>query len=503
MAIIEESPLFDLIKNLSKGEKRSFRQLANYSSDSDKKYLVLFDLIEAQKNYNEEKIRKKLLELKIKTPLPVLKNYVQELLMRVLRFHHSDRSIDTILRSHLHDAEILHNKGLDKLRDRSLRKAKMISKKHEKKEALLEILNKEWNYKSIFNPKIIEQDHEKAVDDLSKLLFARKMVYNVSLLLEKGEIRDDSLRREWDEVIQHPMMLGERTYSGYEENCHFHHNWMRYYHRINDFAKCCYHQEQLISHMESKPELLTQHLILYIFELNGLVVAYCQNKDYHNAQKVIDKLIILNSPSLNAPEKTTLLNTISIAYGNLIHGFYLSDFDAAIKASEQAELYIRSLETNHHHAAFLYLNLAKTLIYTGRYKEALRWTNTILNESPDNRRDDFYVLAWMFNLIIHYEMDHIDLLPSLIRSTTRFLRKRKRLYKTENAILTFLHRKLPETNSQKEVLQFFKELKSELDEIIKDPYEAKAFKYFDFIAWLESKIEKKAISEVVKAKING
>ncbi len=77
MAKYEDLQLFELIKSLTQGEKRSFKQIANYTSKTKKKYVYLFEQIDAQTKYDELKLQKKLLAKKIKTPLPVLKNYVQ------------------------------------------------------------------------------------------------------------------------------------------------------------------------------------------------------------------------------------------------------------------------------------------------------------------------------------------------------------------------------------------------------------------------------------------
>lgn len=63
MAKKENELLFDLIKSLSKGEKRSFKQFAKYTSVKDKKYLALLDIIDDSENYNE-KVIKDLLEKK-------------------------------------------------------------------------------------------------------------------------------------------------------------------------------------------------------------------------------------------------------------------------------------------------------------------------------------------------------------------------------------------------------------------------------------------------------
>lgn len=501
MAISDNENIFELIHSLTKAEQKSFSQLSVFSSISNKKYHDLFDIIKSQKIYNEVKIKKRLAYLQIKTPLPVLKNYLQEIILKSLRYHHDEKSIERSLHNLIDESELMHDKGIYKLRDKLIKKAKSIAKKYERKEILLQILNKEWIYKSNFNPKGIEPDYSIALTDLNNLLFARTMTYNVSLLLEKGEIRDDSLKKAWANVIHNPIMTEERKIAGYEETCHFHHNWMRYHHRTNNFKLCIIHQEQLIAHMESNEELLNEYKSLYIFELNGLVVAYCQDREYEKGQNALKKLQSLHSLELSVPDKEMLADTIAIAFGNIIHGYYLSDFDAAIAASNEAEKYMEASTSTHHHAAFLYLNLAKTNIYLGNYRKALIWTNNIFHDSPGNRRDDFYVIAWVFNIIIHFELDHIDFLPSLIKSTDRFLKKRNRLYKTEITILNFLKAKLPKSNTKKSIKQFYVELLIEMKEIVKDPYEAKAFKYFDFISWLESKIERKSIADVVRNKI--
>ena len=72
-------------------------------------------------------------------------------------------------------------------------------------------------------------------------------------------------------------------------------------------------------------------------------------------------------------------------------------------------------------------------------------------------------------------------------SNHRFLDKRERLYKVETALLNFFQKTLPKIIGQKELVLAFKDLKKELEEIFKDPFERKALDYFDFISWLDSK----------------
>ncbi|MBI4931145.1 MAG: hypothetical protein HY841_10305 [Bacteroidetes bacterium] len=89
---------------------------------------------------------------------------------------------------------------------------------------------------------------------------------------------------------------------------------------------------------------------------------------------------------------------------------------------------------------------------------------------------------------------------SLVRSTYRFLLKRNRLYKFEECILNFIRKKLSKIHSQKELLHSFSELKKEITQIMKDPFERGIIQDFDFVSWLESKIENRSFAEIVREK---
>ena len=111
-----------------------------------------------------------------------------------------------------------------------------------------------------------------------------------------------------------------------------------------------------------------------------------------------------------------------------------------------------------------------------------------MNDREIDIRPDIHCFARIFNLIVHYELGNDELLEYLGKSTSRLLTKRQRLYKVETALLNFFQKTLPKIIGQKELDLAFKDLKKELEQIFKDPFERKALEYFDFISWLESKI---------------
>jgi hypothetical protein len=66
--------------------------------------------------------------------------------------------------------------------------------------------------------------------------------------------------------------------------------------------------------------------------------------------------------------------------------------------------------------------------------------------------------------------------------------------------MEFIRRKIPRINSRKDLNKAFIELRHDLLLLKKDAYEAGAFNYFDFISWLESKIQRRSFAEIVQEK---
>ena len=65
MANHKNDPLFDLIKSLTKTEKRHFRLFVNRSGNTDDvKFIKLFDAMESMKAYNDHAILEKVPSIK-------------------------------------------------------------------------------------------------------------------------------------------------------------------------------------------------------------------------------------------------------------------------------------------------------------------------------------------------------------------------------------------------------------------------------------------------------
>src|SRR5574343_228621 len=105
--------LFLLIKSLKQTEKRYFKIYASKHVIGDKNnYVRLFEVIDKQNEFDEEKIKKVFTGSNFIKQLHVAKNYLYKLILKSLRNYHSEISPDAELKNMLMDVEILYEKAL-------------------------------------------------------------------------------------------------------------------------------------------------------------------------------------------------------------------------------------------------------------------------------------------------------------------------------------------------------------------------------------------------------
>src|SRR4051812_2454367 len=108
------SALFQLIQSMSKAEKKHFKLYASYYSKNarDMNYLRLFDVLEKQKEYDEEKIIQK--NIVKKERLRALKHYLYNLILESIHvFKIKGEDPDTKLSHLLQCASIMRDRGLE------------------------------------------------------------------------------------------------------------------------------------------------------------------------------------------------------------------------------------------------------------------------------------------------------------------------------------------------------------------------------------------------------
>ena len=121
--------LYKLIKSLSKSEKRYFKiYSAQHTKNESNNYIKLFDAIERQEVFNEEKLKRKFRNYTFSKNLAKTKYLLYELIIKMLLQLRKGKDIDSKIRFLLESVEFLYHKSLYNQAFVSLRKAKKLAK---------------------------------------------------------------------------------------------------------------------------------------------------------------------------------------------------------------------------------------------------------------------------------------------------------------------------------------------------------------------------------------
>ncbi|MCO6500377.1 MAG: hypothetical protein J5I47_08390 [Vicingus serpentipes] len=127
---------------MNRSEKGYFKKYSALHTIGEKNnYINLFEAIDKQKEYNEDKLLEKFHNEKFITQFPVAKNYLTSMVLKSLRAFYSGKSIETKLDEKLLEIDILYKKGLLEFCKNELKKTKRLAKGYEKHTHYLRILN--------------------------------------------------------------------------------------------------------------------------------------------------------------------------------------------------------------------------------------------------------------------------------------------------------------------------------------------------------------------------
>jgi len=502
MPVKNSEDLFQLIKSLTRQEKRYFKLFASRNMIKDNNnYIKLFDAIEKQKQvatatprYDEKQIRESFANERFINNLPVTKFFLHKLILKSLRAYHAENSIDLQLKELLAYTEILYQKALYTQCSKVLDRAKKIAYKYEKHLQILEILQWELQIqKGEFN---IKKLNEILAEEKKMLLvYKNSSEYHGlnlqihSLLQREGIVRRQDHLKKIEKIIDHPLLSNEAQALSMRAKDYYYNIYSGYFALKDDAINRYKYNKNHVALIESNPEQITENLQSYIAVLNNFAVACGELKKYDEELHIIEKLRAI--PQKYVVSEAVEVKIFSLSY-NLELNLYLKTkhFEKGIALVGEIEKGLKQFSGKipKEYELFFYYNIAELYFSVSNYSEALDWLNKILNDREVDIRPDIHCFARIFNLIIHYELGNYDLVEYRSKSTHYFLDKKQRLYKVESSFLNFFQKKLPKIIGQKELVAAFKDLKKEIEEIVKDPLEHRALEYFDFISWVDGKI---------------
>ncbi len=499
--------LFRLIKSLSGSEKRYFKLFVNRDSGKDNKYLLLFDAIEMQESFDEEALKQLVYpnEPIHSRKYSELKAYLYELILRSLQSYDEKTSVDFRLKSMLSSVRVLYRRSLYEDCREIIVKGKKLARKYEKYNSILEFLD--WEKQIAYaqtNIAYLDRNLSKIAEEeifihtqINYYHKSRNIFFNLLVNLRK----DPSLgKASWEEKLTNsidwPFLKEVQVGGGHQTRVIYYRTAAIYAYALREFQQFYDLSKSLLELMESQPHFLREDVSEYISAISNFIRSCGELGKYEEIEITLEKLRNITPKNLDDELKIHRQYYQSKFSLCIDQGTFEEGLSALRDHFEERKKFDATyFENNSFYYNYFYIYFG-----VGDYEKALEFLNKWLGLAKDVERMDLQSVARMLNLIIHYELGNTVLLESLIRSTYRFLKKRNRLHDVERELIHFI-REASEAYSGQDVRKAFTEIKKSFDNLSHDPLSRNLLtRYFNIMAWLESKIRKITFAEVIQEK---
>jgi hypothetical protein len=497
--------LFKLVKSLSKSEKGYFKKYANFHVRNEQNnYTKIFDAIDLQKEYDEKKLLQKFRTERFINQFAVAKNYLYDMILESLEAYHKNST--TEIRSILNRIEILVDKGLHSQAKKLLKKAKEMAITYEKLTYIPEInLMEQSIYRMQYNVGDIKDNSDNLIEEIEQCAMKIKNIAEFESLknrlyvqrIEMGVLRNEREIKSYDWFLKNPLLKNDKQALSINGKVLYFELFASYYNYIEDHNKCYEYSSKLISLLEQNPQVIETNVNFPTqFLYRHSIQCYNIGK-YHEALEYISKMEILKPKS-----DVQKLNILLKAYNTKLNVYFrMGNMKKCLQLIPEIEILLeKNKDSDKLLKEIIYWQVTSLLMIAEEYKQALKWLVRANIAENYNIRQDLECIGRIMEIVLHYELGKFDIMEYRIKSTYRFLANKQKMYQLEKIIITSI-RKLINVHSQKESLRFFKQLKLELEPIVKDPLEEKFLVYFDIMSWLESKIDNKKFADVVKSKL--
>lgn len=505
--------LFDLIKSLEMSEKRYFKVFAARHTIGEKNnYVKLFDVLDAAHTYDEQQLIKAYPDEPFGKDLPYYKHYLYQTLLKSLAAFHSNTTIELEIKQLLHYVNILYTKALYNHAQKELNKAKKLAKESDKNYLLMEVL--EWELRLIkaqwaqgvsqkeFLNLITEQEKTLGLIHTDKQYAWLDDKINLEMV-KMGQRNIKDIYKKYSKEVEELLFSKKISLSSFESKRIYYLNLAQYYYFQDDFANSYNYLTKYVALLEPVLKLNARYhdpnlLMAFRNGLANLAICTLHLNKFEECQLYIAKLRELPFRSELIRIKTfSKIYSLEIKlYSKTAQYEKIRSLIAEFESNEITDFAKRISKTEQLTFYFYFANACYIL---NDFEQSIKWLNRIINDPDVQAAPDYHAFARILQLLLHYEMQNFEIVPYLIRSTYRFLSKRDSLYKIESTVLKYL-KKIQYLKTNKDIIASLEDLKQTLAPIMQDPYEKGALDYFDFMAWLDSKIKNQPLAEVIRQK---
>jgi hypothetical protein len=496
------------VKSLSKSEKRQFKlYVGRLGVNADAKFLALFNLMDKMRSYREEVI----LDSGIvkKSQLSNLKAHLYKQILISLRLNPGNQNVRVQIREQLDFATILYQKGLYKQSLKILDKAKGIAIANEEKNIAYEIVELE---------KVIETQYiTRSLPDragelsrqsqwLSEMNSIASKLSNLSLelygmMLKMGYVRNDSDYRRVTEFFNTNLPDYHLEKLGFREKLWLYKTHLWYSFLTQDFLSSYKYARKWVALFYENPDMINLNPVFFLKGNNYLLESLFYIKYSSQFRKTLEKLEeVTSGKDFPKNDNVASLSFLYINANKLNLHFMEGTFEKGLYLVRVVEYGINKHRSrlDQHHVMLFYYKIACLYFGIGDHKNCIKYLNKIIRNRNLKVREDLMCFARVLSLVAHYEAGMDYHLEVQLKSTYKFLIKMNELHGVQREMIKFL-RKMGSIYPQ-DLKAAFRELYDQLKAYEDHPYEKRAFLYLDILSWLESHLEGRPVSEIIREK---
>jgi hypothetical protein len=320
-------------------------------------------------------------------------------------------------------------------------------------------------------------------------------------MLKTGYVKSDAEYKYIDDYFKKHISRLDETKFGFREKYWFYNANLWRSFLVQDFLSCYKYSHKWVALFYDNPNMIYLNPVFFLKGNHYLLESLFMLKYKSNFKKYLELLEdTINDPQFPVNDNITSLSFLYL-YNNklnyhILEGTFAESEYLIPEILEKIKLHSEHLDE--HHEMLFYYKIASIYFGTEKYTECIFYLEKIINNKNLYVREDLACFARLLCLIAHYESGKDFNLENQLKSTYTFLIKMNDLHEVQKEIIRFLKK----LNSiyPSDIKKEFIKVKERFIELEKNKYEKRAFLYLDIISWLESKIENRKISDIIKEK---
>ena len=500
------SDLHRLIRSLTPAEKRYFK-LFSSQQGKRKNYVDLFDALAAQQEYDEAALRRKFAGEKFLKQFNVARKYLYDLIMKALVNFHATASVSGEIRDLLSRAEILFQRGLSDLAERSGEKALELAEQHDLIVARMQalVVLRRIRQPDITAPEVIaeifEPQHE-TIEQLQKQITMGELYFRSSVLRKSGEA-PNRLQKELKALVENDLLYNEEADEPFTVSYLRHSTWINYYHMFglegSEFA--FHHAELQLALIEAHPEQIREQPQLYLHTL-GLCLGMSRHAGkYREHQGYLERMKqevprFTSIGGLRAQRSgAAIFEEFTMRYIGSLVAFGYDQQVIDLHPTIEANLKEYDHLINPEFSAAIYLFLSSSYLNEERPAEARRCAGTAIIIADERGPASMRIYPMLTAMALHWESGDLDYLAYLVRKGEEILADHEHP-PLHTRLLVDLFASLPDIPDESSRRMAFGRVAERMQQVMYDAAEINFSSYFPFYHWLEAGASGRTLSQV-------